>query len=135
MASRNPDDLHPYLKKLWEDHQKRFEELMPGCQLFLTCTYRSNEEQAALYAQGRTKPGPIVTKALPGQSYHNHKPALAYDVAVLVNGKLDWNTKGEAWKAIKKTGITCGLEGLSFELAHFQLPQAVLKTLGIKFPK
>jgi hypothetical protein len=42
------------------------------------CGRRTMEEQAALYAKGRTKqPGKIVTKAKPGQSYHNY--GLAFD--------------------------------------------------------
>lgn len=32
---------------------------------------RSWEQQAALYAQGRTAPGKIVTNARPGESWHN----------------------------------------------------------------
>jgi peptidoglycan L-alanyl-D-glutamate endopeptidase CwlK len=33
---------------------------------------RTIEEQNALYAQGRTTPGPVVTKAKGGCSYHNY---------------------------------------------------------------
>jgi D-alanyl-D-alanine carboxypeptidase len=32
---------------------------------------RTMDQQAKLYAQGRTAPGPIVTNAPPGSSYHN----------------------------------------------------------------
>ena len=42
---------------------------------------RTFEEQAALYAKGRTKPGKIVTKAKPGSSYHNY--GLAVDCCFL----------------------------------------------------
>lgn len=42
---------------------------------------RTIDEQNALYAQGRTKPGSIVTKAKGGQSYHNF--GLAIDFALL----------------------------------------------------
>jgi peptidoglycan L-alanyl-D-glutamate endopeptidase CwlK len=62
----------------------------------LTCTFRSHEEQNALYAQGRStgKLGAIVTNARAGQSPHNFKPALAGDVAfVKPNKVLDWNPK------------------------------------------
>jgi peptidoglycan L-alanyl-D-glutamate endopeptidase CwlK len=40
--------------------------------------YRTHAEQDALYAQGRTTPGPIVTRAKGGQSPHNW--GLAIDV-------------------------------------------------------
>ena len=58
---------------------------------------RTIAEQNALYAQGRTKPGQIVTKARGGSSYHNY--GLAIDFAIMYDkdgdGKfetLSWNT-------------------------------------------
>lgn len=58
---------------------------------------RTFSEQDALYAQGRTKPGPIVTKAKGGQSLHNY--GIAIDFAILHdkdnNGsyeELSWDT-------------------------------------------
>jgi peptidoglycan L-alanyl-D-glutamate endopeptidase CwlK len=51
---------------------------------------RTIAEQNALYAQGRTKPGPKVTNAPGGSSYHNY--GLAFDFAFLVNGKeISWD--------------------------------------------
>ena len=53
--------------------------------------YRTFAEQAAIYAQGRTKPGKIVSNASPGSSYHNY--GLAIDFALLVDGKeISWDT-------------------------------------------
>jgi peptidoglycan L-alanyl-D-glutamate endopeptidase CwlK len=46
---------------------------------------RSYSAQAALYAQGRTKPGRIVTKARPGSSWHNF--GLAIDLGLFKQGK------------------------------------------------
>jgi peptidoglycan L-alanyl-D-glutamate endopeptidase CwlK len=37
--------------------------------------YRDPNQQAALYAQGRTAPGPVVTNAPAGYSYHNYGAA------------------------------------------------------------
>lgn len=58
---------------------------------------RTFEEQDALYAQGRSKPGNIVTNSRGGQSYHNY--GLAIDFAILYdkdkNGTfetLSWDT-------------------------------------------
>lgn len=51
-------------------------------------TLRTFEEQDLLYQKGRTRPGPKVTNAKPGQSYHNY--ALALDFCLLINGKLVW---------------------------------------------
>ena len=43
---------------------------------------RTIEEQNALYAKGRTTPGPIVTKAKGGSSFHNY--GLAFDICWLI---------------------------------------------------
>lgn len=45
----------------------------------VTCGHRSNEDQDALYAQGRTLPGKIVTNAKGGESSHNTSPSAAVD--------------------------------------------------------
>lgn len=46
---------------------------------------RTMEEQAAIYAQGRTTKGPIVSKAKPGQSVHNY--GFAVDGVLIIDGK------------------------------------------------
>jgi peptidoglycan L-alanyl-D-glutamate endopeptidase CwlK len=57
---------------------------------------RTTKEQQDLYAQGRTKPGAIVTKAdgIKNKSNHQVKSdglGYAIDFCPYVNGKLDWN--------------------------------------------
>lgn len=98
-----------------------------GIDLLVTSTYRDDESQNALYAQGRTTPGKIVTNAKAGDSYHNHRCAV--DVVPLRNGKPVWNTSGEdckLWALIGDLGESCGLEwagrwtGKMREMAHFQ---------------
>ena len=76
MASRNLADLHPHMRLLAERLLARANRA--GIPLTVVCTLRSMQEQAELYAQGRTKPGAIVTNARPGYSYHNF--GLAIDV-------------------------------------------------------
>lgn len=63
-----------------------------GVMITIVQGLRTMEEQAALYAQGRTKPGSIVTNAKAGTSYHNY--GLAIDFALLTNdGKaVSWDT-------------------------------------------
>jgi peptidoglycan LD-endopeptidase CwlK len=83
---------------------------------------RTIEEQNALYAQGRTKPGNIVTNAKGGSSYHNY--GLAIDFAILVdkdgNGtydELSWDIK----KDNDKDGIPDWLEVVKvFEAAGWE---------------
>ncbi len=119
--SRSLDDLHPIVK----EKCKAFIAicLLNGIEVVITSTYRDNESQNDLYAQGRTKPGKVVTNAKAGQSWHNFR--CAFDFAPLKNGKIDWNDT----KTFQKCGALakefCGLEWagdwVSFkELAHCQ---------------
>lgn len=55
--------------------------------------FRSIEYQNELYAQGRTKPGQIVTKAVGGKSFHNY--GLAIDFAILYDGKISWDIEDD----------------------------------------
>jgi peptidoglycan L-alanyl-D-glutamate endopeptidase CwlK len=80
------NQLHPKVKELALQHIQKCKEA--GIDLCIYCTYRSIEEQNALYAQGRTKPGKIVTRAKGGQSFHNYR--VAYDCAPIVNGRIAW---------------------------------------------
>lgn len=76
--SRSISDLHPTL-------QRAAIELIKRCPLILiTSTYRDNEMQNKLYAQGRTIPGKIVTNAKGGQSWHNYR--LAFDICKNIKG-------------------------------------------------
>ena len=60
----------------------------------VTQGYRSPAEQDALYEQGRTKPGLVVTYKRGGESKHNLVPARALDVAFLLsNGQVNWSAE------------------------------------------
>ena len=52
------------------------------------CGHRTNEEQDALYAQGRTEPGRIITFKRGGESIHNTWPSSAMDFAPY---PIDWS--------------------------------------------
>lgn len=88
--SRKITDLHPKVADLCEQFVKHCED--SGIDILITSTYRDYESQNALYSQGRTKPGKIVTNAKGGQSFHNHK--CAFDFVPIVNGKAQWNDIG-----------------------------------------
>ena len=67
---------------------------------------RSYAEQDALYAQGRTAPGKIVTRAKAG--YSNHNFGIAFDIGVFEGNKyLDESPK---YKAVGVLGVDLGLE-------------------------
>jgi peptidoglycan LD-endopeptidase CwlK len=73
-----------------------------GIPVLVTQGLRTWAQQDALYAKGRTTPGPIVTRARGGHSQHNF--GLAVDVApddIYQAGlQLDWNVAHPAWKRI-----------------------------------
>lgn len=74
-------------------------------------TLRTFEEQDLLYQKGRTRPGPKVTNAKPGTSYHQY--GLALDFALQVNGKTIWEVNKD-WMTVvnifKKHGFESGLD-------------------------
>src|SRR5262245_39609318 len=102
MNDRDLHHLHPALEPLcrqWLDkcHTQSINS-------FITCTYRSNDEQAGLYALGRSRPGKIITNARPGQSKHNFiingiPASKAFDFAIMrPDGSLNWNPETSEWK-------------------------------------
>jgi peptidoglycan L-alanyl-D-glutamate endopeptidase CwlK len=88
------------------------------------CGRRTMEEQAALYAKGRTSGGRIVTKARPGESYHNH--GLAFDWVPIKpapkNADLyaaDWDDE-TAFRLGEHIGVSFELAAISWETGHLQ---------------
>ena len=66
---------------------------------------RTYEEQDALYEQGRSKPGPVVTNARGG--YSNHNFGIAFDIGVWDGGK--YVGESPKYKAVGALGIDLGL--------------------------
>jgi peptidoglycan L-alanyl-D-glutamate endopeptidase CwlK len=88
---------------------------------------RSWAQQSALYAQGRTKPGPIVTKARAGSSWHNY--GLAIDLGLFAGGKyLDSADPKRADQIYRELGALAASMGIEWaglwksfpEGPHFQ---------------
>jgi peptidoglycan L-alanyl-D-glutamate endopeptidase CwlK len=75
--------------------------------ILVTQGLRTWAEQDALYAQGRTAPGRIVTEAKGGESMHNF--GLAVDVAPTDGHSIDWNGRDAKWEAILAKAPTVGL--------------------------
>ena len=121
ISSRNLDDLLPAVKERVQKFLNAAKDA--GIDLLVTSTYRDNESQNALYAQGRTASGKIVTNAKAGQSFHNYRCAV--DIVPLVNGKPVWDTNYQIWQTVGKLGKDAGLEWagdwVTFkEFPHFQ---------------
>lgn len=77
----------------------------------VTDGFRSFQEQDNLYAQGRTRPGNIVTGARGGQSWHNYGTAVD-STFVNQNGQVHWPENGEyadLWRRYGEVGASNGL--------------------------
>lgn len=84
--------LHPIVR---DEVQKIISEcdtaLTGRAKVRITQGTRTWQEQAKLYAQGRTVSGKKVTNAKPGQSIHNY--GLAVDICLIIDGKTaSWDT-------------------------------------------
>lgn len=98
-----------------------------GAPFFAISGLRTVEEQNALYAQGRTAPGKIVTNAKGGQSWHNFGAAIDFcaDADAKREGlQPDWNAK--AYKPLadgaKNLGLEPGLFWKFVDAPHVQMP-------------
>lgn len=93
-----------------------------GISIFVTETYRSLERQKYLYAQGRTRPGQVVTWTLDS----NHKNRLAWDIGA---STLSGNTNIYNLAIMKKAGsiaLKLGIEWggtwtKNLDYPHFQV--------------
>lgn len=123
--SRDIGGLHPKVQQLCNKFIAKCTR--QGITVIITSTFRDFEAQTVLYAQGRTAPGKIVTKAKAGESIHNYR--LAFDFVPTVNGKAIWNDT-VLFEACGKIAEACGLEwGGSWkkfkDLPHCQYTQGL----------
>lgn len=129
--------LHP---KVREEAMEIYEEICKSLTGKAICrfsyTLRTFAEQDALFAQGRTKPGKIVTNSRSGFSMHNY--GLAIDVVLLLDRDGDgkyteasWDTKGDFdadgvadWMEIvrifKQFGWVWGGDWKFYDAPHFE---------------
>ena len=119
--SRNLNDLLAPIRTRSEKFMSLC--LGKGIDVIITSTYRDAESQSALYAQGRTAPGRIVTNARAGDSFHNWR--CAFDVVPLRNGKAVWDEADPLWTQIGAVGMMCDLDWAGSwhtfrEFPHFQ---------------
>lgn len=115
--------LHPKVRQECIDLIEKAESWFPAnMAIRIVQGLRTIDEQNEIYAQGRTKPGKIVTKAQGGHSYHNY--GLAIDFALIFdkdgNGSfeaLSWDTSSDAdhdqvkdWQEVVKVFEAAGWE-------------------------
>lgn len=145
-------ELHPAIRDGVVKAIEAFEAKDPYRAIRIAQGLRTIEFQNSLFAQGRTKPGKIVTKARGGQSWHNY--GLAVDCAILYdkdrNGafeKLSWdlladdNRDGDAdWKemvdSFKSEGFEWGGDWLHLkDNDHFEMRFGMPEDCSTAFQK
>jgi hypothetical protein len=135
--SRSLADLDPHLAEVWNYASAEYAKLYPLRSAVICCqTYRSVAFQNSLYAKGRDgkgnviKPKEVVTRAVGGKSPHNCFLSRAFDIAFILNKKLDGNTENFKLFAdivASKYGETVEWGGICFkhlkfiDRPHFQL--------------
>jgi peptidoglycan LD-endopeptidase CwlK len=84
--------LHPSVRQEVTNIISECDAALTGkAKVRITQGLRTMEEQRALYALGRTKPGKKVTNAVAGQSIHNY--GFAVDICLIINGtEASWDT-------------------------------------------
>ena len=94
MSSRRIEDLIPEMQELY----KLFEATChsAGLDFIVTCTTRTKEEQAELVKKGFSKT--MNSKHLIGE---------AFDIAVLIDGKITW--KNKYYEPFGEIGMSIGL--------------------------
>lgn len=96
--------------------------------LIVTAGIRTADEQNALYARGRTAPGPVVTNADAQHAPHCHGGAV--DVAPLVNGDVPWNPSDPGYDLWPKIGEHAMIRGFTWggcwktikDMPHVEVP-------------
>jgi peptidoglycan LD-endopeptidase CwlK len=93
------NELHPLIRKEVIDTITEIEanSLPQNAKVRIVQGLRTKAQQDALYAQGRTAPGQIVTNAKFGQSYHCY--GLAFDFAIMYDKDNNGTFEVLSWDA------------------------------------
>lgn len=134
-SEKRLEKVHPELNKRIRNLITAFAER--GTQVEVVQGLRTFAEQDALFAQGRTKPGPVVTNARGGQSNHNY--GLAVDLCPFVNGKPDFSANS-TFVAIGAEAVKLGMEWGGnwkklIDKPHVQLPGMTIADCSRLFKK
>lgn len=123
---RGLDKLHPEVRAKAERLQALCRE--NGLPLLITETWRSEEEQSALYAKGRTAPGKVVTNCK--YPYSPHCWGAAFDFCRNVRGREYETTDGffeKVGRLGKSVGLFWGGDFKTFkDMPHFEDPAFVV---------
>ena len=111
---RDVSELKEGARQACEAHIKACQAA--GLDILITETYRSQERQNELYAQGRTKPGKVVTWT----TSSNHTGRQAWDVSFKSTGYNELSKFYKAGEIAETLGITWGGSWKKQDLPHFE---------------
>jgi len=115
-VSRKIEDLIPEMALPWRSFAEKM--LEAKIDFIVTSTRRTQAEQDALYAQGRTAPGEIVTWTRRSK----HIEGKAFDIVIMENGKPDWKVTNPKWTRAGEIGESVGLEWAGRWKTHREFP-------------
>lgn len=120
--------LHPFLA---ERIEKVIEAMsVVGFPMTVVQGLRTTEDQAALYAKGRTTPGPIVTNADGIVHKSKHQSGRAVDCAFVRDGTVSWS-EALPWQMYGEMGKALGLlwggdwKSSLVDRPHLELPPEI----------
>jgi len=121
-SEKNLATLEPQVAKIGREHLRRLAAL--GLTFKVTSGRRTQAEQDALYAKGRTAPGWKVTWTRKSR----HLTGRAYDLTLFSGKNPIWNSKhyDTAGRIGEELGMTWGgrWKGGKTDRPHFELPSA-----------
>ena len=144
ITQKRTDKLHPIVRDEVKKIIAECDAALTGkAKIRITQGLRTFDEQAQLYAIGRTKAGKKVTNAKAGQSIHNY--GLAVDMCLIIDGKTaswdtakDWDDDKiadwyECVKIFAKHGWEWGGNWKTFkDLPHFEKKKIARATSELK---
>lgn len=119
------DTLEPDFKPLVEELIAKVESAT-GRQWGISDGRRTMSQQRAIYSQGRTTPGKVVSNAKPGQSAHNF--GYAVDLWPMKGDDFDWGANRSLFDKMgaiaESLGLTWGGHFKSIlDLPHIESPK------------
>ena len=128
------NELHPAVRQIFKTFIETCEEKL-NITLRIAQGFRSIAYQDGLYAQGRTKPGKVVTNAKGGSSFHNY--GLAIDLVQMKGNDVDWNFDYSKLISFMPVGMVWGGNFKSIkDKPHFEMTfGSTWRTLLLRYQK
>ncbi|MEQ1761601.1 MAG: M15 family metallopeptidase [Pyrinomonadaceae bacterium] len=127
-TKKNIESLHPNAQDWARAHLAAIEasgKIPKGYAVKIISGNRTWAEQDELYAQGRTKPGNVVTNARGGQSNHNF--GIAWDLGIF-DAKGNYLGNSPLYSEIASVGAELGLDCGAYWKSFKDLPHYGVKT-------